>query len=164
MCYTGGMKALLLALLPLLTHLPSSALPSSHPFVMRASSAADDLAQALEEEKAGEGSIDRATWTRLVFVWAYHESAFYTDAVGDGGASVGVMQVQTPEKWLAGATREKVLKDRVLGFRVGIRVMRELVKKCGSLRAGLTAYATDGSCKTWTLPLVTRRMKIAGVE
>jgi len=157
------MKTILLALLPALTGLPSSALPSSHPFVVRASSAADDLVRALDAEGVPEGP-ERLTWARRAFVWAYFESAYQTDALGDGGKSCGVMQVtKTGLDLLKGATCESVRKDRVQGFRVGLRTMKVLIDKCGSVEAGLGAYATNGECKKGvTIGLVMRRMKLAG--
>jgi len=154
------MKAILLAMLPALTGFPSTVLTPSHPFSIRASSAADDLIAAVAAEGIPEG--DRATWTRRAWVWAYYESAFTTDALGDAGASCGVLQVNAPEKWIAGATCDAVRKDRVLGFRVGLRLMKHLIDKCGSVRSGLTSYATGKDCPTYTIGLVVRRMKIAG--
>lgn len=156
---SARMKAILLALLPSLTGLPS--LPASHPFQIRASSAADDLLSAIEAE--GIPEADRATWTRRAWVWAFFESAYVTDALGDAGKSCGVMQVtSTGLALLKGATCDSVRKNRVDGFRVGLRTMKHLIDKCGSVESGLGAYATNGECKKGTIGLVVRRMKLAG--
>jgi hypothetical protein len=152
------LRAALLALLPALLGTP--ALPASHPFNVRANAAADDLIAAMVAEGIPEG--DRETWGRRAFVWSFYESAFTRDALGDAGASCGYMQVSTPGKWLKDATCDSVRKDGVAGYRVGLRVMKLLIDKCGSVRAGLNAYATNGECKTYTIGLVLRRMKIAG--
>lgn len=146
--------------LPAMTYLPT--LPATHPFMVRASGAYDDIQAALAADDVPLAA--RPLWTRRAFTWSYYESSFVTAAVGDNGKSLGVMQVQTPEKWLKGATRELVLKDRVMGYRVGMAVMKQLIDKCGSVRVGLTAYATDGACHDWKLPVVTHRCKIAKDE
>ena len=147
----------LLLLVPALVGMP---LPTGHPFSARARGAAEDVIAAVETPEDGIPALERATWARRAFIWGYYESAFTTAASGDGGASCGVLQVTTPERWLTGATCARVKADRVLGFRVGITVMRMLVTKCGSVRAGLTAYATDGACHPWTLALVERRLRM----
>lgn len=152
-------KESLLASLPRLTGLPK--LPEKHPFMVRASQAADHLLAALVADGI-EHLSDRDTWAWRGWVWAFHESALTQDALGDNGASCGYMQVMTPEKVLTGATCEKVRKDGVLGFRVGLGLMKRLIDKCGSVRSGLTNYATGKDCPTWTIQLVTKRMKLAG--
>ena len=149
-------KEAMLATLPRLTGLP--ALPPTHPFMVRASKAADDLLAAL----AADDVPDRDTWAWRGWVWSYHESAFTPDALGDNGASCGYLQVSMPHKVIEGATCEKVRKDGVLGMRVGLGLMKRLIDKCGSVRKGLTSYATGKDCPGWTLPLVERRMKLAG--
>lgn len=155
-------KALLLAMLPTITGYSPALLPPSSPFMVRASSAADDLLEALQREGVPEGP-ERDVWARRAWTWAYFESAYTTDALGDAGKSCGVMQVtSTGLALLKGATCESVRKNRVEGFRVGLRTMKERIDACGSVRSGLTAYATDGSCKAWTIGLVLRRMKLAG--
>lgn len=152
-------KEALLASLPKLTGLP--ALPAKHWFMVRAAQAADNLIAALEADGIDKLS-DRDVWAWRGWVWAYHESGFQVDALGDNGASCGYLQVMTPEKVLTDATCDKVRKDGVLGFRVGLGLMKRLIDKCGSTRSGLTNYATGKECPTWTLPLVAKRMKLAG--
>ena len=152
------MKQLFLALLPALTGLP--ALSPTHPFMVRADRAADHLIEAMEREGIPEGH--RALWGKRAFVWAYGESGLTVDALGDAGASCGYLQAQTPGKWLTGATCDSVRKDGVQGFRVGLRLMKMLIDKCGSVRSGLSNYATGVECPKWTAAIVVKRMKLAG--
>lgn len=147
------MHAILTALV---TSLLGMQLPASHPVALRAESAARDVVVAVEELPESE----RETWARLAFVFAFYESAWMTAAVGDGGRSLGVLQVNS--MWLGSYSRADVLKDRVLGFRLGIRTMRRLVSECGSMSAGLGAYAS-GQCNGAAF-LVKRRCKLAGVR
>ena len=154
------MKALLLAMLPALTGIPASSLPPSHPFSVRASSAADDLIAALAAEGVPEGA-ERDTWARRAWTWGVFESALTRDALGDGGVACGYLQVVNPGLWLKDATCTSVRKDGVAGWRVGLRVMKHLIDRCGSVRSGLTSYATGKDCPTWTIGLVVRRMKLA---
>ena len=73
------------------------------------------------------------------------------------------MHANELHEWLpAGWTCAALRKDRVLGWRAGIRIMRRLIDKCGSVKSGLTAFATDGACHTWTPAIVVYRMKLAG--
>lgn len=80
---------------------------------------------------------------KLLTVFGYHESEFRTDAVGDSGRSLGVLQVWTGH--LDPEHKEAILKDPALGFRLGYSTMRRLIRRCGSVKAGLGAYAT-GRC------------------
>lgn len=146
------MKTLLLALIPKLVGLTLSA---SHPVTVRASTAADHIAAALAAEGVPEAA--RAAWSYRAFVMAYYESSWTVSALGDGGAACGYLQVTTPEKWLKGATCASVRTDGVAGMRVGIAVMRMLIDRCGSVKAGLTAYATDGACHPWVAKEIVRR-------
>lgn len=149
-------KKELLDFLPKMTKSPP--LPPTHPFMIRASKAADDLFEALRADNVP----DRYTWAWRAWVWAFHESSLTPSALGDAGKSCGYLQVSNPEKVLSGATCDKVRKDGVLGFRVGMGLMKMLIDRCGSVSSALTMYATGQECPTWTLPLVIRRMKLSG--
>lgn len=130
---------------------------------LRAKSAAAitvDVAQGFPLER-------REPLARVAFVFQAAESGFVGNPKGsnDQGAACGPMQVHTPEKFVPGATCAKVRADYKLGVLVGMTLMNQLWDKCGGLAAALTAYATNGQCPgSWTLPLVTRRCKIAGLS
>jgi hypothetical protein len=150
------MKPILLALLPAMlngTPVP----PPAHPFTVRASNAADDVIAVVAELPEAE----RGRWARLLFVFAFRESSFEAGAVGDGGLSLGVLQVR--RMWIAkyGSTPAKVLASRREGLRVGLALLRDLERECGSLRAGLGAFVT-GKCQDG-VPLVARRCRDAGL-
>ena len=102
----------------------------------------------------------------IAYVFALKEGNCEASPRGfnDDGAACGVMQTHTPEKILDGATCAKVRADRKLGIRVGVTLMLRKEAECGSLRAGLTAYATSGACpaKGWTIGLVLKRCELAG--
>lgn len=164
------MKAVLLALAARLIALAipgSSALPPSHPISVRADGAADDLVTATLLEAEHEPALVRAAW-----VWSFYESSWWANPKGsnDKGGACGVMQVHVaavvsagwvPSDWTCAALR----KDRVLGYRAGLRVLRRLVDRCGSLRAGLTAYSTTGACPVPGTPpirVIVERCAVAG--
>lgn len=103
---------------------------------------------------------DREACARLGFVWGGFEAGWYASPPGynDDGKACGVLQVHLP------ADRCKAARASLdVGFDEGLRLMVALKSKCGTWRAAMNAYSTRGECVAWTLPLVTRRMKIAGV-
>lgn len=104
---------------------------------------------------------DREACARIAFVWAAYESGWYTNPPGsnDDGKACGVLQVHLP------ADRCKAARASLdVGFDEGLSLMVSLRAKCGSWGGGLTAYSMKGECpKGWVLPLVVRRMKLAGV-
>ena len=138
-------------------------LPAGHPVMSRAASCAADV----EEVVTLLPEYQRAVWAPVLYVFALKEGNCYASPPGDNdaGAACGVLQVHEPQKIIAGATCEKVRADRKLGLRVGLAVMIQWSKECGSIGGGLSAYAT-GSCpkKGWILPLVKERLKLAGVD
>lgn len=154
------MRAMLLLLLKSLLvtmGVPSSVtLDSTHPVMVRANEATAEIATVV----AGLPEAERENWARILFVWSAHESAWMADAVGDGGKSIGVMQVNA--MWLGQHTTAEVLKDRALGFRIGLGIMRKLVAQCGSMAGGLGAFAS-GKCGGAQV-LVKRRCKLAGAS
>ncbi len=81
---------------------------------------------------------------RLLINWQGHESAGRPHVEGDGGASLGPMQINKQWAALFGVS-EIDLKDPYTGVKVGYSIMKQLKKSCGSTRAGLRAYA-GGTC------------------
>jgi hypothetical protein len=161
------MKAILLALLTgiLATMgVPKSVrLPDSHPSMVRYDACAADVVEVVSSMVPPErvGVI-----APIAYVFALKEGNCQANPKGDNdkGAACGVMQTHTPDLILPGATCEKVRADRKLGIRVGVTLMLAKEAECGSMRAGLTAYATNGACpaKGWTINLVLERCKLAG--
>ena len=146
--------------------MPGAALPPEHPIMVRARGAADDLLEAVAAEAEHEPALVRAA-----YVWSFYESGWYASPVGpnDKGGACGVLQIHVsslpkgwiPPEWTCAAVR----KDRVLGYRAGLRVLRRLVDRCGSLRGGLHAYSTTGACPAPAAPpirVVLERCKVAG--
>lgn len=132
-------------------------LPDGHPVVVRARATATALAR-IEEDPA---------WRAIAFVYAGAEGGFHASPPGwnDAGAACGPHQVHVAEAKAIldpGMTCEAIRKDLSMGLRAGLLVMKSLTKTCGSVAGALTAYGTNGQCpKTWTLPVVIKRMKIA---
>lgn len=126
----------------------------------RAKGALVDVETALRAESLDGEKLE--AWSRRLWGWAYWESGWHAAPAGsnDAGAACGVLQVHGPERLLDGATCAAVRKDRVLGFRVGYRLIVELVAKCGTVERALGAYAT-GQCGGAPL-LVRRRCKVLG--
>jgi hypothetical protein len=129
----------------------------------------DDVAAVVEVEAPLLDS--REATGRLLVVWAWGESSWRTGALGDCSnpahrtvatcRSFGVLQMN--RMWLGGEV-EAVLSDRRLALRRGLALMRDLAGKCGSVRAGLRAYAS-GSCQGTirSRRIVDHRLKLAGV-
>lgn len=105
--------------------------------------------------------VDREACARLGFVWAGYEAGWYASPPGynDDGKACGVLQIHLP------ADRCKAARASLdVGFDEGLSLMVSLKSKCGTWAGALTAYSMRGECpKGWTLPLVARRMKLAGV-
>jgi hypothetical protein len=137
-------------------------LPNQHPTVLRAQAAAADLVAEVQSLPEGE----RELYARVAYVWSYYESSWLANPSGsnDDGRACGVMQIHLPELAVPGATCAKVRADRKLGYRVGLATLHHLVAKCGSMRAGLTAFSTTGQCpkKGMIIKLVADRCAIAG--
>lgn len=144
-------------------------LPPTHALLVRGAECAAD---AVEVASLISSETARDTWARVVFVWANREGGCYADPKGsnDDGRSCGVMQVWEPHKVIEGATCAKVKASRVLGMRVGLALMLQLSKRCGSIGAGLNVYSTGRDCKMGgakpdaPIPLVLERLKLAGVD
>lgn len=122
----------------------------------QAQSLADDAQSVASiEEPLFDGDKAREKTARLLVVWAARESAGKVNILGDCNddkkktvetcRSYGRMQ--TSRTWLLafGSSPMEVLGDGKLALRVGLAVMRKLRDQCGSIRAGLRAYA-GGTC------------------
>jgi hypothetical protein len=103
-----------------------------------------DLAADVRAVVATEAPLleDRASTARLLAVWAYHESAGRS-VVGDHGAACGVLQLHEVAR--QGVPCAEILADRRVGLRLGLAWMRRMAEQCGSVPAGLRAYAS-GTC------------------
>lgn len=162
------MKAILLALVPIILQtmgVPKSVqLHDTHPVMVRVASCADDVVEvcSLLPEST------RTVWCSVTFMMAMKEGNCYASPPGsnDNGAACGPLQVHNPEKEIKGATCEKVRADRKLGLRVGMVRMIRLSKECGSVGAGLTAFATYGACppKGQVLHLIKERLKLINID
>jgi hypothetical protein len=119
--------------------------------------AVDDAVHVVGVEKPLAG-LDAEQTARLLVTWGYFEAAWKADAVGDGGRSIGVMQVNS--MWLGPHKVADVLASRRLGFRLGLAIMRQAIAKCGSVKSGLGAFAS-GKCGG-AQELVERRCKLSG--
>ena len=115
----------------------------------RMAGAVHDVVEVVDEEPSlFAGDDGKAKTAALLITISFHESGWKTDALGDGGKSCGVMQTQQPQKWVAGATCDKVRADRKLGYKVGLAVLRGAKEKCGAnttAKVWLGMYAS-GMC------------------
>lgn len=130
----------------------------------RVTGAASDLQTALARHPWPEAVQERRA--RLVLVMGWYEGAWQASPPGsnDSGRACGVMQVHSPQWDIAGATCEAVRADRVLGFEVGIVRLQTLEARCGSIAAGLAAYATDGRCGKQLGAAMSWRCRRAGLD
>lgn len=79
---------------------------------------------------------------RLLIAWSYWESAWDHRALGDGGRSCGIMQVNPKT---IGMTCEDLRRSTRDGMMAGFRVIRRLNQLCGGLKPALGAYGS-GRC------------------
>lgn len=116
--------------------------------------AADVAEVAAAEPPLFDGEGAREKTARLLLVWSSRESGGQTAAIGDCAPgkrtiatcrSFGAMQLQRLWLGVLDLSPEDVLEDRRLALRSGLSVLRQLRDRCGSVRAGLRAYAA-GTC------------------
>ncbi len=141
----------------------SQPLPATHPLVRRI----DAAAVAVAREAEAFPLPVRERFARVTFVMAGFESGWQANPKGsnDLGSACGALQLHDPQlHYKAGVTCAMLRADLALGLRAGMAVIAALAQKHGSLAAGLTAYATDGTYHGWVLPLVAQRCKLAGVD
>lgn len=182
--FSAALRAKLIAIaLAILAVFKLDALPISHPLVTRYNGAADDAIAAVSAEMPTATEEEQEIHARILYVWAYYEASWYTNPYGfpdgrvlpgtnDEGRACGVMQLHIDEinalpGW-AGVLDPtwsclSVRKDRVLGYRAGLRVILELEHRYGSIGAAMTAYSTDLGLHPWIAAVVRKRCKIAGV-
>ena len=79
---------------------------------------------------------------KLLVAWSYWESAWDPKALGDGGRSCGIMQVNPRT---IGVSSDKMRSSPRAGLEAGFRVIRRLNQLCGGLKPALGAYAS-GKC------------------
>lgn len=86
---------------------------------------------------------DRAATARLLLVWTIRESAGRS-VMGDQGRACGALQLH--ELARQGVTCEAMLANRRVALAAGLAWMRRMRDRCGSVAAGLRAFAS-GSCE-----------------
>jgi len=93
---------------------------------------------------------------RLLIAWSYWESAWDHKALGDGGRSCGIMQVNPKG---IGMTCDQLRSSPRAGLWAGYRVIRRLNQICGGLKPALGAYGSGkcGGIKT----IVEKRCRIS---
>lgn len=104
--------------------------------------AVDVRSVALAEDPLFAGDDARHRTAMLLAVWSYRESAGQS-VLGDKGAACGAMQLH--ELARQGTSCEAMLADRRVALAAGLSWMRRMRDACGSVPAGLRAYAS-GSC------------------
>lgn len=111
-----------------------------------------------EAEKVG---IDPA----IIFAMAERESTYRTDAIGDGGDSLGLLQVQP--YWHSGRM-EKLgctdLLDPYQNVTVGIDYLCEQLNRYGTIEAALTAYNRghyNGTITEYAYDVISKAEKLA---
>lgn len=123
----------------------SSAMLTSHADLDRVvglASAAYHVAQT--ETPLFKGPDARAKTARFYIVWTARESGAFENVIGDSGHAFGPMQVHF--EWLDVVDHDYTEQFDLKGsMRTAHSVMIYLIKKCGSPRRALYAYA-GGSC------------------
>lgn len=145
---------MLAALLALATTLAGATVPAE---TLRA--AVDDVQAVAESEEPLLSTREQTA--RLLVVWSWKESAWRTNAIGDGGAACGALQLHAIAR--NGHSCAALRADRRLALRVGLAWMRRMRDVCGSVTGGLRAFAS-GTChgSVRARELVRWRCKLAG--
>lgn len=131
---------------------------------VRVASVATDLSQerdpalyfptlAKEDEDAARHKM-AALWV----TFAFYESSFRHDALGDHGSSCGAMQVK-PKAGYPSCTEMR--KSMRVGMRAGAQAMEDAIKECGSLQRGLMGYVS-GNCNVGRDVVRTRCAHVGG--
>lgn len=104
--------------------------------------AVDVRAVAMTEEPlfSGNDAVERTAL--LLAVWTVRESAGQS-VLGDKGAACGALQLHEVAR--QGVTCEAMLADRRVALAAGLSWMRRMRDACGSVPAGLRAFAS-GTC------------------
>ena len=96
----------------------------------------DELQLHIIEQAEAHG-IDPA----VIFAMAWKESTYYSKAVGDGGNSYGLLQIQP--RWHSGRMEKLGCSDLFDPYQnviVGVDYLAENLNRYGSIEAALTAY------------------------
>lgn len=106
-------------------------------------------------------SEEKGIEPEIIFAMAYRESRYKVDAVGDSGASVGLLQIQ--KRWHSGRM-EKLgctdLSDPYQNVIVGVDFLAELLDRYGDIGKALTTY-NRGSFKGTVTEYATSIMTMA---
>lgn len=121
--------------------------------------AADVRHVALTDAPMFGGADGRLATARLLAVWTIRESGGRS-IMGDHGAACGAMQLHEVAR--QGVPCEAMLANRRVALSSGLAWMRAMRDRCGSVRAGLRAYAS-GSC-SGAVTLVRVRCALADVD
>ena len=111
--------------------------PSTEPTVILYDVPLDEELQLHIISEADKVGIDPA----IIFAMAFRESTYRADAIGDGGNSYGLLQVQP--RWHS-ARMERLgctdLLDPFQNVTVAVDYLAEQIARYGDLAKGLTAY------------------------
>ena len=111
-----------------------------------------------------ENGIDPA----IVFAMAQRESNYEADAVGDGGDSFGLLQIQV--KWHWGRMQElgcTDLLDPYQNVTVGVDYLAELLDRYGDIGKALTAYnrgSYKGTVTEYAQDIITMANKLEATK
>ena len=104
----------------------------------------------------------------IVFAVVWKESTFYSKAVGDGGNSLGLMQVQP--RWHS-ARMEKLgctdLFDPYQNVTVGVDYLAEQLNRYGSIDKALTAYNAghyNGTVTSYAVEVMSLAREVGGCK
>jgi hypothetical protein len=104
----------------------------------------NSFAVVLDADDTLTGSTEKDV--RLLINWQGHESAGRPYAVGDGGRSLGPMQINKQWAVVLGVSEVDLL-DPYRGVQIGYEIMRSLKKTCGSSRALVESRCKEsGAC------------------
>ena len=101
------------------------------------------VAFAEDEAPLFEGEDGRFKTALLLISIAHHESRWNPKALNPQGDS-GIMQ--TRSIWWEGHTREEILADEELGFRLGLHALHTLKDKCGGDALRWLGAFASGKC------------------
>jgi hypothetical protein len=95
------------------------------------------------EEPLFEGEDGRFKTALLLLAIAYKESRWDAKALNPAG-DAGVMQ--TRSLWWGGHTRDEILKDPELGYRLGLHALQHVRKACGGKAVHWLGAFASGKC------------------
>lgn len=100
----------------------------------------------VDADQSGSGTLTGSMNgdIRLLINWQGHESAGRPYVEGDGGWSLGPMQINRRWALLLGVPESDLLHP-YKGVKIGYEIMKSLKKSCGSTKGALRAYAS-GTC------------------